>query len=178
MAGELGGGTNADEVNFPIRVPDMANARSIAAGGSHTCVILEGGSVSCWGSDYYGMLGGGTIAHPDGPILAHGIGDAVSISTREYHTCALMPDGSVRCWGWNEYGQLGNGSRDFDEHRYPAPVIGIDNAVEIVSGFGFSCALLETGIVKCWGDNDRGELGIGTAGHSYIPVLVRGFRAW
>ena len=34
-------------------------------------------------------------------------------------------------------------------------------AVDIATGVGFTCALLDTGAVKCWGNNDNGQLGIG-----------------
>ena len=33
--------------------------RTVAAGGDHTCAILDDGSVSCWGSNQYGQLGEG-----------------------------------------------------------------------------------------------------------------------
>ena len=34
---------------------------SIASGYDHTCVILDNGSVSCWGQNSYGALGRGTV---------------------------------------------------------------------------------------------------------------------
>ena len=87
------------------------------------------------------------------------------------HTCALFPGGSVKCWGWNAYGQLGLGDT---LHRGDAPNEMGDNlpavdlgsgmtAVAIVSGDSQSCALLSGGLVKCWGRNADGTLGLGNS---------------
>lgn len=46
--------------------------------------------------------------------------------------------------------------------------------VVIASGQYFSRALLPAGTVKCWGYNDRGQLGNGTLTSSTVPVVVSG----
>ncbi len=44
----------------------------------------------------------------------------------------------------------------------------------VAAGSGYTCALLETGAVACWGGNQHGELGNGTLADSPVPVLVPG----
>jgi hypothetical protein len=45
--------------------------------------------------------------------------------------------------------------------------------VEIVAGNNHNCALLKTGVVKSWGENQYGQLGDRTMQDSSIPVAVR-----
>ena len=87
------------------------------------------------------------------------------------HTCALLSNGTVRCWGDNEDGLLGDGvsSRAWEQMVH---VTGITTAKGIAAGLSFSCAVLKNGTVKCWGENDRGQLGNGTTEDSPIPLLV------
>lgn len=76
-AGQLGRGT-VDSASHPdvVSVVDLApQASHVAVGGSHTCVVLGGGSgqagqVACWGSNASGQLGDGadpSVGYPDAP---------------------------------------------------------------------------------------------------------------
>ncbi len=83
------------------------------AGFEPTCAILDDGSVSCWGSNYYGELGDGTNTYRNTPAQTSTLGTdrtAVAISAGGYHTCAILDDGYVSCWGGNGPGQLGDGT--------------------------------------------------------------------
>jgi alpha-tubulin suppressor-like RCC1 family protein len=53
-------------------------------------------------------------------------------------------------------------------------VTGITDAVAIYAGDHHSCALIADGTARCWGNNSVGQLGNGTATHSYVPVAVTG----
>ncbi|MEK6704521.1 MAG: hypothetical protein AABZ06_01910 [Bdellovibrionota bacterium] len=87
------------------------------------------------------------------------------------HTCVRFSSGAVKCWGGNTYGQLGLG--DTNARGDAAGEIG-DNlstvslgsgrtATAIVAGSNHTCALLDNSTVKCWGLNDKGQLGQGSA---------------
>ena len=81
--------------------------------------------------------------------------------------------GSILAWGRSQDGELGNGSIGDDIfEKVAVPVTGIDNAVQIVSGFGTAYALLDDGTVWGWGDGARGQLG-STEG-SPVPVRIPG----
>lgn len=50
----------------------------------------------------------------------------------------------------------------------PPPIAVADVAV----GYFFSCARLQSGTIKCWGDNTNGQLGIGNTTPTYLPTAV------
>ena len=105
---------------------------------------------------------------PRPPNMVHN-----NISAGFFHVCAIYGGGKIKCWGDNGSGQLGIGLTTPLYLLAPgADVVGITNAVKISVGRYFSCALLATGNVKCWGTNREGELGNGTTTSSPTPVDV------
>jgi len=54
----------------------------------------------------------------------------------------------------------------------------VKNAVAVVAGLDYSCALLANGTVECWGENEEGQLGDGTKVGSSTPVVVKRLRTW
>jgi alpha-tubulin suppressor-like RCC1 family protein len=140
------------------------SAVAIAAGWWHTCVILDDGSVSCWGDSTPSAvtIGDGTGEGRYSPTQTASLGEgrtAVEISAGRQHTCAILDDGSVVCWGANPWGALGDGSA---ESRYsPTQTASLGEgrtAVAISAGY-HTCAILDDGSVVCWGGNDRGAIG-------------------
>ncbi len=83
------------------------------------------------------------------------------------HACALFADGSVRCWGDGTEGELGIGRMDRIGDDEPAsagsPVVLSRRATALAVGQRHTCALLEGGVVQCWGFGLDGELGYGVA---------------
>lgn len=146
------------------------SAVGIAAGGFHTCAVLSGGSVRCWGSNAGGQLGDGTTTDRTTPTPVIGITNAVAVAAGWGFTCALLSDGGIKCWGRNYYGYLGDGTTT--DRLTPVRVSGIADGVGLAAGGGHSCARLSGGTVKCWGENDKGTLGDGTTTARLAPVSV------
>ena len=89
------------------------------------------------------------------------------------HTCALTSANNIVCWGANANGQLGIGS--FIDQSLPVLVTGIvGNASAVVAGERHACALLDAGAVRCWGANERGQLGNPISGDQSAPIDVVG----
>jgi alpha-tubulin suppressor-like RCC1 family protein len=99
---------------------------------------------------------------------------ATAIAAGEFHTCALLDDGTARCWGDNFFGQLGDGTTTISRTT-PVTVSGLSNVTAIAAGWGHTCAVLNDGTARCWGDNFFGQLGDGTTTISRTtPVTVSG----
>ena len=152
----------------PVRVSGITQAVAISAGAFHTCALIAGGSVWCWGYVVSSDFSVGQLLNSAVPVQVAGVKDAIAISSGGVHTCALIAGGTVECWGANEFGQLGNGNT-LDSAK-PVTVKGIRNAVAISSGGSHSCAVLAGGAVKCWGRNEEGKLGTGTLTTSSVPI--------
>ncbi|MGB1432445.1 MAG: RCC1 domain-containing protein, partial [Candidatus Poseidoniaceae archaeon] len=82
-----------------------------------------------------------------------------------YHTCSIVDDGDLKCWGRDNSGQLGDGGTTNTDTNAPSAT-SIDlgtgrTAVAVSGGAHNTCAILDSGELKCWGDNDFGQLGDG-----------------
>ena len=92
---------------------------------------------------------------------------ATAISAGVWHTCALLDNAAVKCWGYNTYGRLGIDNTttmgDNSSEMAVLPSIGLGTgriATAIAAEGNHSCALLDNASVKCWGRNNKGQLGI------------------
>lgn len=164
-SGQLGDGT------FTTRdVPVVVSPRSIAEvvlGQSHSCAVTRGGALWCWGANEKGQLGLGFASDAGtstpGLVLDGGVASAAAGLA---HTCARMTTGAVKCWGDNTWGQLGTGASMPTESAVPLDARLDAGVVELSASWGHTCGLTALGTVKCWGLNQRGELGRGTTSFS------------
>ena len=166
-SGQLGD-NNSTGSRTPAVVSGLGSAKSIDVSIRNSCAVLTDNTTMCWGNDYYGSHSGST------PSSVAGITSAQAVATGDSHTCVLLNDQTIQCWGYNDYGQLGNGTTN--DSSTPVTVSGISTATAIAvsstSNLGHSCALLSDNTIKCWGDNDYGQLGDGTTTDRSTPVLV------
>src|SRR5262249_45111206 len=143
-------------------------------GGTHSCATTTTGEAYCWGNNFYGQVGDGTITNRNSPVLASTLSTSViSLALGYQYTCAITTGGAAKCWGLNNNGQVGDGTVTT---RYtPVGVSTLGQGTQAVASFqAHSCALLANG-VKCWGDNIYGQLGNGSLLDSLTPVSVSGF---
>ena len=173
-SGQLGDGTLTNRELPEDMIGMMVAAKGIAAGERHTCAVTIQGGVKCWGSNHDGQLGDGTTVDRVAPIGVSGLMSGMrAVVAGEQHTCGLTAGGGVKCWGSNRKGQLGDGT--VDPRATPIDVPGLTSGVStLAAGWQHTCAVTIAGEVKCWGDNQDGQLGDGTAIDKYSPVEVVG----
>ncbi len=182
--GQLGAGNTEDRGDQPnemgenLPAVDLGEkAISLAVGNFHACALLENRKIKCWGNNFYGQLGQGDKYHrgdePDEmggnlPYVDLGNEKVLSLVAGSAYFCALLKSGRVKCWGHNQYGVLGLGGTAprGDEpnemgDNLPYVDLGKEKAIFLVAGGHHTCAILENRKVKCWGNNDRGQLGLG-----------------
>ncbi|MGI8413608.1 MAG: hypothetical protein ACR2QA_14215 [Solirubrobacteraceae bacterium] len=156
----------------PVNLGSGRTATAISAGDAFTCAILDHGSVRCWGYGANGRLGYGNTSNIGdtqtpvsvGPVDLGPGRTAKAISAGGGHACAILDDGSVRCWGYGGDGQLGYGNtHDVLDPSSVGPVnLGPGRTATAISAGGrHTCAILDDGTVRCWGEGASGQLGYG-----------------
>lgn len=177
-------GDNTGEMGNILPALEFGTDRSVthlAVGLIHSCAILDNGDLKCWGSGDrlgiyyngdYGSRGDETGEMGDSlPAVVLGTGrTARQVDVGDgAHSCAVLDNGNVKCWGYNTSGQLGLGSTDTlgnlaGEMGDNLPTVDLGSGrttAQIAVGNNFTCALLDNGSVKCWGNNSDGQLGQG-----------------
>ena len=177
--GQLGDGDVEADSNTPRIVRGVGGTGrltgvvEIEAAYDNNCARLANGQARCWGYNDGGELGNGGTAQSGVPtVVSNRAGTGPLTGVRDlshggYGGCAALTNGQVRCWGVNDTGQVGDGTTS--ERLRPVPVRSVSGggvltgAVAVTGGYYHSCALLNTGQVRCWGETDNGELGDGTS---------------
>jgi len=132
--------------------------------------------VRCWGDNSYNELGDATLVSSASPVEVTGLDGVVEVATGGYFSCALLGSGVVKCWGYNGNGQV-SGSSDI-EVALPTVIQGLEPGVRaIAAGISHACALIITGGVRCWGNNQFGQLGSAGATSSAMPLAVVGLES-
>jgi alpha-tubulin suppressor-like RCC1 family protein len=186
--GQLGlpGLEDTGDDELPDRLEDVdlgpEAITELVAGQVHSCVLLEGGRVRCWGRGRrptdnavggHGQLGYGNTEDvgDDEPPVAAGDVDvgalAVDLAAGFVHTCAITDVGAVRCWGRAEgrqgLGQLGYQQQEnIGDNEVPASAGDIDvgaRATRVSAGDVSTCAIDGSNAVRCWGFGGFGQLG-------------------
>ena len=162
--------------------PLEAQNLSLVTGEWNTCALDSNQNVFCWGRNGNGQIGNGqtgtaacgTSGHKckDVPTATNDLGsDVISLAFGHQHACGLLDTGAVKCWGRNNAGQLGTSGGDKDTPQ----TINLGSgrtATSIYAGGHYTCAILDDESVKCWGQNDQGQLGIGSTSNANTPTTI------
>lgn len=156
-AGQLGRGASGDSP-MPAPVTDLDDAVAIDAGPDFACAVRATGAVVCWGEGARGQLGDGGMASATTPQPVMGIDDAVTLTVGGAGACALRAGGGVRCWGDNTFGQA-TGTSTSTPVTSATNIAGLSRVVALSATHDSFCALRDDDAIRCWGNNDRNQLG-------------------
>ena len=177
--GQLGNGTwGTVAVTSPVdtwSVPASFTVAHLEIGATHTCAVSVFGAVWCWGEFTNGRLGTTASSNAVTPAATALLGStATEVAAGAAHTCALLTTGSITCFGSNDKGQLGQALATASSST-PTLVSLAATATHVSTGKQFTCALLSTEVVHCFGDNATGQLGSGSIGAAReSPGVVTG----
>jgi len=186
--GRLGIPGQTDDVGddeHPETVPVLdfggQQAKAIAAAGHHSCAVVGADDeLWCWGNGGQGRLGTGATTDETVPVRIEIGGRMRGLELGAAHTCIVLDDvvlddqmfaRAARCFGQGDVGRLGSAAvADLgdDETTLPSllPPIDLtggapDRVLEVAAGDLHTCARLQGGKLRCWGEGDNGRLGYG-----------------
>ncbi|HEX7773742.1 MAG TPA: chitobiase/beta-hexosaminidase C-terminal domain-containing protein, partial [Pyrinomonadaceae bacterium] len=136
-------------------------------------LVLRGGTVWAWGHNFYGQLGDGTTENRSTPAQVEDLMFVKEIGAGGHTSIALKTNGTVWTWGSNEFGSLGIGSITPATSSRPVQVPTLSGITAISAGTSHLMALKSDGTVWIWGQNSRGELGIGTQDFNAYPLPLK-----
>ncbi|HTL35966.1 MAG TPA: hypothetical protein VL326_22705, partial [Kofleriaceae bacterium] len=150
----------------PAVFQPITSASAVVTGKNHSCALLSGGGVQCWGEGSNGQLGNSASNDAKLAVNVSNLADAADLVAGQDHTCAKRSGGTEVCWGTNTSGQLG----DHTSTNRNAPVTvqlatngsPMSGVSAIGAGGAHSCALTSTVTAECWGSNTQGQLGDNT----------------
>lgn len=171
-AGYLGNGPTSPGGMTAVRATLAGPIEALAIGDVHACAISQGGTqVHCWGSEELGELGdGGALTSTAlAPVaLAPTALTHVGLGLGFRHSCLLSQSDGTRtlsCWGRNSAHE--SGFVDSTQHpAIPVTTLASTSATALSAGWTHNCVILASGSVGCFGNNEDGQLGVGTVTQS------------
>lgn len=95
------------------------------------------------------------------PAPVQPIPGASRLAAGETSTCLIGADRKLSCWG----GKPINSAK-------ASLVPGLEKVRQVAIAQKHACALVEGGVVHCWGENAKGELGNGSRSAATVPTIV------
>ena len=190
--GQLGNGTNT-RTNNPMCISDISgsevNGKRIKqirmSDRGNVLAIDDSGKVIEWGVNSKGKLGNGLTDNKSLPICISDLQNNAlngkkieKIFLSDANAFALDNNGKLYSWGGGNFsGQLGNGSSV--SSKTPMCISDMDGSelkgkkiVNVILNYYVSIALDENGKVYVWGDNSKGQLGIGNTENQMLPICL------
>jgi alpha-tubulin suppressor-like RCC1 family protein len=171
--GQLGLGTTADR-NQPTVMTFFSGSTKpspspVGFGGHHACVS-QGGTTYCWGANGFGQLGDGSTTSRSIPVAA-----LAPTVLGDRHGCRVDNAAHVvECWGANDRQQFGApGASSTTPVRVGFPGGTAPSLSSLAAADGHTCGVdASVNEVWCWGANDVGQHGNGTANGDAAPTRI------
>lgn len=181
--GQLGDGTTDDHRKTPTVIDQGISYSKLKTGSWHTCGITQSQKMRCWGYNGFGQIGDANNLYRNLPFTVDTNTNYSDLALGDWFSCGLTSSGQLKCWGQNHSGQLGVGNSDFSMdsginydrvNRRPNPTFVMSPSIyrKISTGGAHSCGIESSGILKCWGSNTYGQLGVGKSSIVSTPKVI------
>ncbi len=149
-------------------------------------VIDQSGNLWAWGDNFYAQLGVGDRVNRHTPVqvpVPAGAGKWVLVAGGQNFAVAVADSDKLYAWGLNDKGQIGNGAED-GIYGVPTRIqnpAGVTTWKWVSAGADHCEALTTDGRLFAWGNNDQGQLGVGTTQYIITPQPVQfpdGVTSW
>jgi len=147
-------------------------SHTFSAAGTYTVTLSVADNVGATGSTTRVV----SASAPTSQLKVTGIDNG------DMSVCAVGLDGGAWCWGPNNFGQLGTG--DVAQAFTPRSAAQgyLFRKVSVSTGGAFTCGITTAGLAYCWGNQEGGRLGDGTAApsgqYTTTPLAVSGGRTF
>jgi alpha-tubulin suppressor-like RCC1 family protein len=149
--GQLGDGTTTDST-VPIHVQGLTEPTlQLTTGYAHTCALMSGGGIMCWGQNTYGQLGDGTNLDRITPVAVSGLeGEILTIKAGWSYTCVIDDHGKLTCWGMGPFDPE-NGCLQISFNT-PTRLDWLGSAFQaLATGVYHLCLVRQDGVIECRG---------------------------
>src|SRR5216117_4000065 len=176
----------------PIRSSSLRPVE-ITAGDMHTCALVADGTAYCWGANFYGQAGTGSLSDEPVPTAVAGGHSFAHLVAGRMHTCGVTTSRAAYCWGWDWTGALGAGDVSAERcvffssdpcSRTPRLVVGRHEWAQLAATDRATCGVTTAGELYCWGLDVGGNDGQycqtpdNLTGCTRTPILVRSAKAY
>ena len=179
--GILGDGTQKPRA-LPVRIRAvtgtgfLVNVSQVSAAPQHTCALLKNKTLDCWGFNGVAELGDGTTVTRLRPVVVKNaagkapLANVLQVSagggSNGDHTCVRLANSTALCWGSNGWATSATAPRPAGRFATVKATTGAGpllNVLGVAAGPLSTCAVVKGGGAKCWGFNQGGQFGNGTA---------------
>ena len=165
--GEIGNGSNTDDVFAPTLALALNGVVSVATGSEFSLAIRDDKSLWGWGHAGYYKLLDPTLSNANKPKQigkSYGVMGLTGVCGGNMFACGIWPDFTVKCWGQGGNGEIGGGNYKYNyQAKSPEAVSNIGSIAELACGDSHVCAREASGTVWCWGKNLEEQVSDGSA---------------
>ena len=178
-AGVLGSGDTISR-SSPVQVGALTDWNTLSAGPYHTVAVKTNGTLWSWGSANSGRLGDGTVVYKSSPVQIGALTNWSQTASGSAHNVSVTTDGELYAWGLNSYGQLGDNTVASKSSPVQVGALTTWSQVSAAIGGNFTAAIKTDNTLWTWGQNNYGNLGIGTASgtNKSSPVQIGALTTW
>ncbi len=160
-----------DMIINPVQVVVTSTFTKVSKGNRHTCAIRADQKLYCWGYNTNGNIGDGTLVNKQTPVAVDAANNYTQIAAGNFFTCGILSSGVLKCWGLNTNNSVGDNSTT----QRTTPVI-VDSGTTykyLAQPENYTmCAITTADVLKCWGYNNYGQVGVGGTTNTATPTIV------